>query len=122
MQGRCVSDRSRGQEISLRYGVPWQSGATRLTPYVQASRWSAQLANYSFGTLDVEVARGVPLYRPDAINWAELGLQVQHQLGGPWLLGNLAVSRLPQAVRNSPLIEPDTRSQTRLLLAVSRLL
>jgi MipA family protein len=116
-----ISGRSGGQELALRYGLPMPWNRTRLTPYLQASHWSGKLANHVYGTLPGEVARGVPPYEPGAVKFFSLGLDVDQRLGAAWALrAGLSITRLPTAVRDSPLVEPGTRRKTSLLLAVSR--
>ncbi|MCZ8257151.1 MAG: MipA/OmpV family protein, partial [Polaromonas sp.] len=59
-----VSGASKGYEASAKYGYPLQWGSTTITPNIAVSHHSAKLANYYYGTLDAEVARGVVNYKP----------------------------------------------------------
>lgn len=67
---RVVADASDGVEASLDYGYPLRWGRSALEPTVGLRWMSSDLAGYYYGTLDSEVARGVPLYRP-ARSWCQ---------------------------------------------------
>ncbi len=114
-----ISGASDGSELRLRAGWPLQRNAWRWTPYVQLRRLSADLAGYYFGTRDVEVARGVPAWRPGSTWQPEIGLGLTHASRGGWLLiGNLRLGRLPDVLADSPLIEH--KREAGLLFAVAR--
>lgn len=116
-----VSGASEGFEASVKYGYPMQSGATRITPNVGVAFMSNKLANYYFGTLDAEVARGVVNYKPGSATVPTVGVDVMHPLAGKWMMmGGLAYRFLPAKLTASPLIEQDTNGSTSLFFAVSR--
>lgn len=116
-----VAGASEGQEVSLKYGYPFQWGKTRITPSVGVSYRSKDLANYYYGTLDEEVARGVVDYKPGAVTVPQVGVFVTRPIGRKWgVLGSVTYSALPDALKDSPLVEPDSNGSTSLLLALTR--
>lgn len=116
-----VTGASKGFEGSAKYGYPIQAGRTRITPNIGVSVMSKKLANYYFGTLDAEVARGVVDYKPGSATVPTIGVDVMHPLAGQWMvMGGLAYRFLPTKLTDSPLIEKDTNGSTSLFLAVSR--
>jgi outer membrane protein len=116
-----VSGASEGQEASLKYGYPFQWGKTRITPSVGVSHRSKDLANYYFGTLDEEVARGVVDYKPGSVTVPQVGVFVTRPIGRKWrALGSVTYSSFPDELKDSPLLEPDSNGSTSLLLAITR--
>lgn len=116
-----VSGRSRGQEASLQYGYPLRLGRTLVTPLLGARWHSSQLANYYYGTLPEEVARGVVDYRPGASVLPQAGVSVFHPLGRHWsLVGSVRHTRLPDAYRNSPLLERGSSGTTSAFIGLTR--
>jgi MipA family protein len=104
-----VLDASGGYEASAEYGYPITFGERlTLTPMLGVKWLSADTADYYYGTLDAEVARGVVRYRPGAVAIPEVGLDVKYNLGGRWmLLGNLSYGALPSKISDSPLVDDD---------------
>lgn len=116
-----ATNRSGGQEASLQYGYPLRIGATALTPQIGASWQSADLADYYYGTLEREIARGAPRYRPGAVTVPHLGVSLLRPLGTRWaLVGNARYSRLPSALADSPLVQAGTDGSLSLFVGVSR--
>lgn len=116
-----VSGASKGQEVSLQYGYPLHVGGGRLTPGVGVTWQSKKMANYYFGTLREEVARGVVDYKPGAVSTPHLSLSYFRPLGDKWsLMTMFKYSRLPSKIKNSPLVEADTDGTSSVFLGVSR--
>jgi outer membrane protein len=116
-----VTDRSGGQQYSLQYGYPLHLGQTLVTPNVGVTYLSDDNANYYYGTLDEEVARGVLNYRPDAATIPHVGVNVMRFFGNHWtFLAFLEYSILPDEIKNSPLLEPDANGSLSALIGVSR--
>lgn len=107
-----VLDRSNGQELDLRYQYPLRLGRTRLSPWAGLRWWSADFANYYYGTLPQEVDRGAPYYRPGAVFLPQIGFSVFAPIGrSRWtafVFFNTAF--LPARLRNSPLVGGGTTS------------
>jgi outer membrane protein len=104
-----VTDASGGQEVSLQYGYPLQVGKGMLTPGVGVKWQSKDLANYYYGTLDEEVARGVVDYKPGSVTIPHVGLNYLRPIGQRWaMIAMLDYSLLPDELSDSPLLEPDT--------------
>lgn len=116
-----AADRSGGQEVLLQYGYPIRAGRGLLTPIAGLTWQSDDMADYYYGTLPGEVARGVTNYRPGAVTIPHVGVSFFRPLGRTWsLVGTLRYSRLPDAIGNSPLIERGTEGSTSLFVGVSR--
>ncbi len=112
---------SKGYEASLKYGYPLQLGRTRITPHVGVTMMSKKLANYYYGTLDTEVARGVVNYKPGSATVPTVGVDAVHPLSGKWvMLGFLSYKALPKEITNSPLLKKDSKGSATLFLGVSR--
>jgi outer membrane protein len=116
-----ASDTSGGQEVSIQYGRPLALGGGRLTPNVGVAWLSEDLANYYYGTLDDEIARGVVDYRPDATIVPHVGFSYVRPIGERWaMLAFARYSRLPDEIRNSPLIEAGTDATTSVFVGFAR--
>jgi MipA family protein len=115
-----VLDASGGYEVSASYGYPLAlSRRLVLTPSVGAKWLSADRADYYYGILDEEIARGVRNYRPGSVVIPEVGLDLQYSLADRWvLLGNLKYRELPSKVEDSPLL--DSGQSIRFFIGVLR--
>ena len=112
---------SKGYEASIKYGYPIQLGRTRITPHAGVTMMSKKLANYYYGTLDTEVARGVVNYKPGSATVPTVGIDAVHPLSDRWVvLGFLSYKALPKAITNSPLLKKDSKGRASLFLGVSR--
>lgn len=116
-----VIDASGGQEVSLEYGYPFHIGKGRLTPNVGVTWLSKDMANYYYGTLDEEVARGVVDYKPGSVTIPHVGLSYFRPIGENWsVLGFVKYSALPDEISDSPFIEPDTDGTASLFIGFAR--
>jgi outer membrane protein len=115
-----VLDASGGYEASAEYGYPLRFGKRlTVTPKAGINWLSADTANYSYGTLDSEVARGVPRYQPGSVAIPEVGVSIEYNFTGRWLLlSELSYESLPNKVSDSPLLE--SGSSARLMIGVLR--
>jgi outer membrane protein len=115
-----VLDASGGYEASLSYGYPFAlSERLKLTPTVGAKWQSADRADYYYGILDEEVARGVRSYRPGSVVIPEVGLDLKYSFAERWLLlGNAKYRTLPGKVEDSPLL--DSGQSMRFFIGVLR--
>lgn len=101
-----VTGASEGYELGLEYTYSIRSGAWLLLPSVGVRRMSADLANYYYGTLDEEVARGVPRYSPGAAVVPSVGFAATRPVGERWtFIGGLTYRVLPDELTDSPLLE-----------------
>ena len=115
------SNTSGGQEVKLEYSYPISVGLGRLSPSTGITWMSQDLANYTFGTLDSEVARGVVDYRPGSTTIPQVGLSFAHPLSRKWFFfGAVRYAALPDKVRQSPLIEDGVDGESSLLLFFTR--
>jgi outer membrane protein len=116
-----VLDASGGYEASATYGYSFElSERLELTPTIGAKWQSADRADYYYGILDEEVARGVPSYRPGSVVIPEVGLDLQYRLADRWmLLSNVKYRALPGKVEDSPLL--DSGQSVRFFIGVLRM-
>lgn len=116
-----ATDRSGGQQFSLQYGYPMHWGQTMVTPHIGATWLSDDMANYYYGTLDEEVARGAVDYRPDAVTIPYVGVNLMRSLGTDWsAIAFLKYSVLPDEIKDSPFLEPDSNGTASILIGVQR--
>lgn len=117
-----ITGTSEGYELALDYRYTWLLRRGALTANVGASRMSDDLAGYYFGTLDTEVARGVTAYAPGSTTVPRVGLTATVPLGTTkWqLLGSVEMQFLPDALRDSPLLDADSERSGRFVLGLSR--
>lgn len=115
-----VLDASGGYEASASYGYPFAlSPQLELTPTIGAKWLSTDRADYYYGILDEEIARGVPSYRPGSVVIPEVGIDLKYSLAGRWmLLGNVKYRALPDKVEQSPLL--DSGQSFRVFIGVLR--
>lgn len=115
-----VLDASGGHEASVSYGYPLQLGKRLvLTPSAGATWLSEDRADYYYGTLDQEVARGVRNYRPGSVVIPEVGVDLQYSFADRWVLtSGLKYRALPGKVEDSPLL--DSGQSFRLFIGVLR--
>lgn len=116
-----VTDTSGGQEFSLQYGYPLHFGQTMVTPAVGVTWLSEDTANYYYGTLTAEVARGAIDYQPDAVTIPHVGVNFMRFFGEKWtMLAFLRYSFLPDELKDSPFLEPDSDGTASILIGVQR--
>jgi len=116
-----ATDTSGGQEVNFKYGYPFELGKGNLTPAVGATWMSKDAANYNYGTLDTEVARGVVDYKPGAATITNVGINYFRSISEKWvMMGSIQYEMLPDAIQRSPLIEAGTDSTTSMMLLFTR--
>ncbi len=116
-----VTDRSGGYEISADYAHAVQWGRTTLIPGLGVRWMSDDLVTYYHGTLDEEVARGVPRHQPGSALVPQVSLAFSRPLGDKWrLLGALDYRFLPSEITESPLSEPDTDGSAGVRIGITR--
>lgn len=116
-----ILDVSGGYEADVSYRYPMQAGQWLLTPAVGVTVMSKDLANYYYGTLDKEVRRGVPGYRPGSATVPYLGLTVARPFAQTWrFMANVGYQVLPDEISDSPLIAQDTDGVAQAFFGVVR--
>lgn len=116
-----VTSASKGYEASLKYGYPFQWGGARIVPNVGISHMSKKLANYYYGTLPEEVARGVASYQPGSAAVPRIGVDVMRPFAGRWMfIGGVSYKKLPSKLSDSPLVEKDKNGSVSAFFGVSR--
>ncbi|GFM81889.1 structural protein MipA [Pseudomonas cichorii] len=116
-----VSGASEGFELSAKYGYEFEVGRGSLEPTISVSHLSKDMANYYYGTLKDEVARGVVDYKPGAATIPELGLAYVHPIGQNWqFMSSVQYKFLPNDISDSPLLEADTDGEASVMFGISR--
>lgn len=116
-----VSNASGGHELALVYRAAFLLGRGMLSPTLGVSYWSASLADYYYGTLPAEEARGVPRYRPGSAVVPSMGVSYLRPLPGGWLLvAGMEVRWLDSRIVHSPLVDDDSGRAASLFLGISR--
>ncbi|MCQ3000784.1 MipA/OmpV family protein [Pseudomonas syringae] len=116
-----VSGASEGYELSAKYGYEFAVGRGSLEPTVTVTHLSKDSANYYYGTLKDEVARGVVDYKPGAVTIPEVGLTYVHPMGDKWrFLSSVQYKFLPGDISDSPLLEDDTSGEASVMFGISR--
>ncbi len=116
-----ATDTSGGQEVSLQYSYGFEVGKGQLSPNVSAKWLSEDTANYYYGTLDEEVARGMVDYKPGSVVIPSVGVSYFRPIGEKWsLLGFAKYDLLPDEITDSPLVEPDTDGSFSIFVGFSR--
>jgi len=116
-----VTGTSKGHEASITYSYPIQWGGARIAPNIGVSHLSKKLANYYYGTLPEEVARGVTHYQPGSAAVARIGIDVMRPFAGNWVfIGNVAYRKLPTKLSDSPLVEKDKDGTVSAFIGFSR--
>lgn len=115
-----VLDASGGYEVGATYGYPFSFGERFvITPTIGARWLSDDRADYYYGTLNKEIARGVMSYRPGSAVIPEVGVEVQYRFSDRWLLlSSLKYQSLPSKIEDSPLLESGDTS--RLFIGVMK--
>lgn len=116
-----ATDTSGGQEASIQYSYPFEVGKGTLSPNVGVTWQSKDTANYYYGTIDAEVARGVVDYKPGAVTIPHVGFSYFRPLGEKWsVMAFFKYSSLPDEIKKSPFIEADTNGTTSIFIGLSR--
>jgi outer membrane protein len=116
-----ITSTSDGYQASLDYRHPFQVGPVTLIPGVGATAMSKDLANYYYGTLPKEVARGVVDYKPGQVTVPHFSIFTVVPISSKWIgMGGVNVDVLPDEVADSPLIEKDTDAVGTFFFAVIR--
>ncbi|MET0497748.1 MAG: MipA/OmpV family protein [Steroidobacteraceae bacterium] len=116
-----VTDTSGGYEFAADYSYPLHLGKTVVVPGIGVRWMSDDLVNYYYGTLDEEIARGVPLYQPGAALVPQVSVGFMRALGKKWsLFGSVDYKFLPDEIADSPLLERDVSGTLGLKVGINR--
>jgi MipA family protein len=116
-----ITDTSGGYEADVSYRYPMRFASVTITPSIGVTALSKDMANYYYGTLDEEIARGVVEYRPGSATIPHVGIAVVKPFAQQWrLIAGVEYQVLPDEIKDSPLVEQDTDGVGRLFLGVSR--
>lgn len=116
-----ASGASEGYELEAKYGYEFEIGRGSLTPGISVSYLSKDMANYYYGTLKEEVARGVVNYKPGAATIPKLGVTYMHPIGQDWrFMSALQYKFLPSKISDSPLLESKPKGETSIIFGLTR--
>jgi outer membrane protein len=116
-----ITGTSDGYQIAVDYRYPFRIGRVIVKPGIGATMLSDDMANYYYGTLDEEVARGVVDYKPGSATIPHVGVSVVVPFAAQWLfIGNAQLRSLPDEIKDSPLVERGADSVSVLFIGVSR--
>lgn len=114
-----VGGASEGAELRLNYQYFWQiDPRLSLIPNVGVEWLSDKRANYYYGILNSEVARGVDAYLPDQVFIPHISLGANYVINEKVNVFGVAMQKfLPNKVQDGPLV--DQSSQTNFYMAVN---
>lgn len=116
-----ITSTSEGYQASLDYRYPFKIGPVTLIPGIGATAMSKDLANYYYGTLPKEVARGVVDYKPGQVTIPHIRIAAVLPFAEKWVgVAGVNVDSLPTEITDSPLIEKDTDVVPSVFFAIIR--
>jgi outer membrane protein len=116
-----VSDASGGYFATADYRYPISAGRVVVAPGFGVSHLSADAADYYYGTLDEEVARGVSRYRPGSVVVPYGGVSVRFAINDRWqALARAQYRFLPDEIQDSPLVDADADAVGIVMFSLSR--
>lgn len=103
-----ISGNAEGETYHVAYAYPWHVGQARVTPHIDATYLSDNVADYYFGLDADESLSGSYAYFPDAALVPGVGVDLAYSLSGNWTLyTGVDYQRYPDEIADSPLIEDD---------------
>jgi MipA family protein len=116
-----ATNASDGYQASLDYRYPFQAGPVRLIPSIGVVALSDKLANYYYGTLSKEVARGMIDYRPGSAIITRAGFTAILPTSPRWaFIASVSADAYPDEITDSPLIDAGTDIVPSVFLGVVR--
>ncbi len=116
-----ITGASGGYRGAFEYRASFQFGVVRLIPSIGIKLLSRDYADYYYGTLPEEVARGVIDYRPGRSTIPHAGIAAIVPFDARWAsVLAVEVERFPSNITDSPLIEPDTDLVPTVFFGISR--
>jgi len=116
-----ITGTSDGYQAAAHYRYPLRAGGMMITPSIGVRSLSSDMADYYYGTLDEEIARGVMRYRPGSVVVPDIGVTLAKPFARKWLfIASVEYRALPDELKDSPLVEQDADSTTTLVIGISR--
>lgn len=114
-----IGSASKAAEVKLNYQYFWRiNNQFTLIPNVGFDWLSNERANYYYGILDREVAKGVKEYKPDQIFVPHVSLGASYSFSDNIRVTGVAMHKfLPNKIEDGPLIDKD--SLTNFFMAVT---
>lgn len=114
-----IGGASDGTEVRLNYQYLWRlNPQLTLIPNLGVDWLSDKRANYYYGILGAEVARGIDAYQPDNVFIPHVSLNANYKLTDKVSVSGVAMQKfLPNNVKEGPLI--DKSSSTNFYVGVS---
>ena len=117
-----ATNTSDGYQASLDYRYPFEAGPVRLIPSIGVVSLSDKLANYYYGTLPKEVARGVVDYRPGSAMITRAGFTAILPTSPRWaFIASISADAYPDEITDSPLIDAGADIVPSMFLGVIRI-
>lgn len=117
-----ATNTSDGYQASLDYRYPFEAGPVKLIPSIGVVSLSDKLANYYYGTLPKEVARGVVDYRPGSAIITRAGFTAILPTSPRWaFIAIVSADAYPDEITDSPLIDAGTDIVPSIFLGVIRI-
>ena len=115
-----IGGASDAAAAKINYQYFWQlNDQWTIIPNIGVTWLSDDRANYYYGTLDAEEARGIQRYRPDSQVIPHVSLSTSYQVNPRWKANAVVTHHvLPNKVADGPLMDAD--SQTSVFLGVAR--
>jgi outer membrane protein len=115
-----IGGASEAGVAKLNYQYFWNvNDKWTVVPNIGATWLSDDRANYYYGTLDSEEAKGVERYRPDSLVIPHVSLGTSYQVNQNWRATAIVTHKmLPNKAANGPLMDNDSR--TSLFVGASR--
>ncbi|MDJ0939020.1 MAG: MipA/OmpV family protein [Woeseiaceae bacterium] len=107
-----------GQEYTLRFARQFDIGRQYVVPQVAIRHQSSRLVNHYYGVRPEEALPTRPAYVPGGATTPQIALEWGWRLLPRWFVTlNAGVEFLPDEIRNSPIVDQDTRVTFRAGLA-----
>jgi MipA family protein len=116
-----ITDTSGGYQASVDYSIPFPAGDALIIPGVGATLYSSDAANYYYGTLPKEIARGVVDYKPGSATVPHASVIAILPFASKWtFISSVNIDFLPNEITDSPLVDEDSDIVPSLFLGLTR--
>ncbi|MEP1471587.1 MAG: MipA/OmpV family protein [Halieaceae bacterium] len=111
-----------GEEWDLTYRYTWHNEKWSLSPFASYLYWDDKLSDYYYGvtSLESEASGILPAYETGSTSFGRIGINTSYRWSKRMrLFANLSLDRLPDDVKDSPLVEDDYAFSTMVGMAYS---
>lgn len=105
-----IGGASHGAELRFNYQYFWRvNSKLNITPNIGVDWLSNKRANYYYGVLESEVARGVEAYQPNDVFLPHMALGASYLLTDKIRISGIVMQKfLPNKVQDGPLVDQDS--------------